>query len=253
MEIREMSGMRLLPVLLAIALLTVGCAGRRGPGTGPGDRVYLHRVQAGESLADIASDYYGDPERRDVIAKFNDIKESDVQAGAVLRVPMTPEDVERLKGREKASEPYNKGLSLAEEGSYLDAVREFRNAIAIDPGFVDAHYNLGVTYQKLGSNEKALEQFQDVVRLRPDVALYHYALGNAYFHLSRYDEAAEVFKEAIERNGTHAKSLYSLAVCYEKLGRREQAIDTWKRYLEVDGTSVWATEARNRLEELQKD
>ena len=52
---------RLLSLFL---LLTISaCATGGGPGTKPEDRVYLHRVQAGESLADIASDYYGDPER----------------------------------------------------------------------------------------------------------------------------------------------------------------------------------------------
>lgn len=231
-------------------VLLAGCAAGRGKGDGPGERVYLHRLQQGETLAEVAAEYYGDATRAKTIARLNNVKEP-VEPGTVLRVPMSTDDVSRLKIREQAREPYNKGIEMAESGAYVDAVSEFHSALAIDPDFVDAHYNLGVTLQKLNSSEKALQEFKDVVRLRPDNARYRYALGNCYFYLEHYDDAAGAFEAAIERDPRHTKALYSLAVSYEKLGRRGDAIAAWRRYLEVDDTSVWATEARKRLNNLQ--
>jgi tetratricopeptide (TPR) repeat protein len=242
------------PVVASIVMtlvIAVGCSTSPRPGSSPEDRVYLHTVQPGETLSDIAGEYYGDPSRASRIGRFNDLRDNAVEPGAVLRIPLTPEDVSRLKNRESAREPYNRGLGLAEKGSYVDAVQEFRNAIAIDPNFVDAHYNLGVSFQKLKSHERALEQFAAVVRLRPDNAQYHYALGNSHFHLERYEEAARAFEHTVERDPHHTKALYSLAVSYEKLGKRDKAIGTWQRYLEVDDKSVWAAEARKRLKNLE--
>jgi tetratricopeptide (TPR) repeat protein len=237
--------------VVVASVVVAGCSTSPRPEANPEDRVYLHTVQPGETLSAIAGEYYGDPARAILISRFNELDDEDVQPGTVLRVPLTPDDFSRLKNRESAREPYNKGLALAEKGSYVDAVREFRNAIEVDPQFVDAHYNLGVSFQKLKSHERALEQFEAVVRLRPDNAQYHYALGNSHFHLERYREAADAFENTIERDPRHSKALYSLAVSYEKLGKRDKAIDTWRRYLEVDDKSVWATEARKRLKNLE--
>jgi tetratricopeptide (TPR) repeat protein len=238
------------PVWALVLVLLAGCAAGRGSRGGADERVYLHKLEPGESLADVAAEYYGDPTRAKTIARFNDVEEP-VAPGTTLRVPMAADDVARLKVREQAREPYNKGIELAENGAYIDAVTQFRSALAIDPDFVDAHYNLGVTLQKLNSNEKALEQFKDVVRLRPDDAQYRHALGNCYFHLERYADAVDAFEAAIKRDPRNTKALYSLAVSYEKLGRRDDAIAAWQRYLEIDNTSVWATEARKRLNNLQ--
>lgn len=235
-------------VAVILALPLVGCGGSRS--TRSGEKVYLHQVEPGESLADVADDYYGDATRTKWIADFNSIDEDDVSAGTVLRIPMSAKDVERLKTRELARGPYNEGLSLAERGAYVDAIQRFRESLEIDANFVDAHYNLGVTFQKIKKYDKALDEFQDVVRLRPDKAEYHFALGTAYFYLNRYEESAAAFEEVMERDRSHSKALYSLAMSYEKLDRPEQAKKAWERYLELDGTSVWATEARKHLKDL---
>ena len=235
-------------VAVLVVLPFFGCGGPRS--TQSGEKVYLHQVEQGETLGDIADDYYGDATRAKRISDFNSIDEDDVNAGAVLRIPMSDKDVERLKTRELARAPYNEGLKLAERGSYVDAIQRFRESLEIDANFVDAHYNLGVTFQKIKKYEKALAEFQDVVRLRPDKAEYHFALGTAYFYLDRYSESAAAFEDVMERDRTHSKALYSLAMSYEKLDEPQKAKKAWERYLELDGTSVWATEARKHLKNL---
>lgn len=242
---------RLLCLVLLPLLFVWGCSSGGRRGAYPEDRIYLHKVEAGETLSEIAEDYYGNPARGDFIGAFNDVEDATIRPGMVLRVPMTGEEIERLKTRGRARGPYNEGLELARNGAYLDAVRRFQESLSIDPDFVDALYNLGVTFQKMKSYDRALEQFAGVVRLRPDEAKYYFALGNCYFHLQRYGEAAKTFEKVVQRDRTHTKAQYSLAVSYEKLGQREKARDAWQRYLEIDSKSVWATEARKRLNRLK--
>jgi tetratricopeptide (TPR) repeat protein len=235
---------------LVVAGLAWSCSsGRRG--AGDEDRVYSHTVKTGETLGEIADDYYGDPDRARGLVEFNELETEAVPAGTVIRVPMDEKDMAHLRTREKAREPYNRGLAMVQNGAYLDAVQQFQESLEIDEGFVDARYNLGVTLQKMKSFDKALDQFQKVVRARPEEPAYHFALGNAYFHVERYDAAAACFEDVMRRESGHLKAQYSLAVCYEKLGRNDKAKRAWQRYLELDDDSAWATEARKRLGNLQ--
>jgi tetratricopeptide (TPR) repeat protein len=238
-------------IVLAACLLAavfVGCARQAKH---PAERVYLHKVESGETLAGIAEDYYGDPGRTEAIEKFNDVTDESIAPGTVLRVPMTAKDIERLETREKARVSYNEGLELVEAGSYLDAVGRFREALSIDPDFADAMYNLGVTLHAMKSYEKAREQLERAAELRPANADYRYALGNSLFHLGDFSRAARAFERVMEIDPENAKALYSLAMCYEKIGEREKAIAAWEDFLRLDATSAWAVEARKRLETLR--
>ena len=241
-------GALIVTCVIAFVALFWGCAGEVRQ---PEEKVYLHKVADGETLPDIAEEYYGDPDRASFLGEFNGISAEGVAPGTVLRVPMTGEDIDRMKMREQASAAYNEGLTLAERASYVDAVEKFQEAIAIDPDFADAMYNLGVTLYMVKSYEKSKEHLEDAVALRPKNAKYRFALGNALFHLEDMERAASTFEAVMEMDPSHTKALYSLAVCYEKLGEKEKAIASWRRYLELDATSAWAIEARKRLEALE--
>lgn len=217
----------------------------------PAEQVYLHKVEAGETLADIAEDYYGDPGRAGAIEEFNAVTDETLGPDTVLRVPMTEEDIEHLETREQARALYNEGLEFAEKGAYLDAVGRFQEALAVDPAFADAVYNLGVALQAMKSYEKARQNLARAAELRPEKAEYRYALGNSLFHLGDYAGAARAFERVMQIDPGNAKALYSLAACYEKTGEREKAIEAWQRYLRLDSTGAWADEARKRLDALR--
>lgn len=214
------------------------------------DNVYVHKVKAGESLASIADEYYGDRTRADVIAKFNDLDGESIEPDTVLRIPMTGEDEARRQTREKALVHYNEGLAMVDGGAYVDAVARFRQATTIDPDFADAYYNLGVTLNKIKAYDRAADELERACRLDPAPPGYHFALGNSYFYLERYEKAARCFEMVLERNPKHVKAIYSLAMSREKLGDTAGAKAAWKRYLEIDSSGPWAAEARKRLQNL---
>jgi len=237
-------------ILVAALTLAAGCV-RLGGGPGENAAVYEHRVKEGETLESVSRQYYLESGQSDRIAEFNLITDEEITPGMTLRVPMTEPEVERLKTREKARVPYNKGLSLAENGAYIDAVQHFKEALEVDPEFADAHYNTGVSLQMMKSYDKATDSFERAIRYDPENPDYQYALGSCYFHQQSYRSAADAFERTIELRASYLKALYSLAVCYEKLERPEKARETWRRYLEFDDDSVWATEARKHLADLK--
>jgi tetratricopeptide (TPR) repeat protein len=246
--LRAASSAAAVCVILLSAAGFWGCAreARR-----PSGKVYLHKLEYGETLADVAEEYYGDPARASAIEEFNDLDDEPPASGTVLRVPMTETDITRLATRERARVSYNRGLELVQKAAYVDALAEFQDALEVDPRFADALYNLGVTLHMLKSYEKAREKLQDAVSLRPKNAKYQFALGNALFHLEEFAEARRAFETVLDSDAGNAKALYSLAVCYEKLGEKDKAIAAWERYLSLDATSAWAVEARKRLDALR--
>jgi tetratricopeptide (TPR) repeat protein len=235
-------------MVIMAATLHWGCASHR---PGPDDRVLRHELGEDESVEDVADEYYGNARRARDIRRFNDIgRGDDPEAGTELRIPMTPDDLGALERRRAARIPYNAGLKLVRDGSYLDASVRFREAVELDPHFAQAHYNLGAAYQRMDANEKALDEFKEAASLRPKSADYRFAVGGAYFHLGKPDRAVREFRRALEIDPFHRQARYSLAAALEDAGRLDDARAEWRRYLEIDSDSAWADRARARLEAL---
>ncbi|MCL7045358.1 hypothetical protein MKW94_006319, partial [Papaver nudicaule] len=62
---------------------------------------------------------------------------------------------------DKASYRSNKGVALTGLGRILDAVRECKEAIRIDPSYHRAHHRLATLYLRLGDAETALYHFKN--------------------------------------------------------------------------------------------
>ena len=63
---------------------------------------------------------------------------------------------------------YNKGLDYYQLGQYTQAAESFRQAISLDPNYIDAYYNLGALMEYLGKNEDALNAFKQIILRKPE-------------------------------------------------------------------------------------
>lgn len=81
-----------------------GTTPRQNPTSGSPDVQIVHRVQAGDSLASVAWQQYGDATRWRVIAKANGVADPErLPAGTVLIVPALPEQPAGVAGPSSAS------------------------------------------------------------------------------------------------------------------------------------------------------
>ncbi len=60
-----------------------------------------------------------------------------------------------------------------------DAIREFTEALRLDPGNADAHDSLGLLLAKEGRTARALEEYREAIRINPKDAKARNNLGNA--------------------------------------------------------------------------
>src|SRR5258708_26112507 len=73
------------------------------------------------------------------------------------------------------------------------AGREFRRALALDPGNADAHHRLGWLALRAGRLDAALPQLRTAVRLDPHLSEAWYLLGQAARRAARPADARQAF------------------------------------------------------------
>ena len=61
----------------------------------------------------------------------------------------------------------NMGMALKKNGRSQEASDHFRQALAINPSYLNAHFNLGIIYESIEDYDAALKEFEAVLRLNP--------------------------------------------------------------------------------------
>ena len=87
---------------------------------------------------------------------------------------------------------------------WADAMTFYRDAIARDPEFSDAHNNLGNALTRLGDLSGAVDAFNDALALRPDDPGILTNLGGAYQAAGDVEAALRHFDQALSRDKDHA-------------------------------------------------
>ena len=247
----------LVPSVLLTLVVVSGCGPRQAVPPVQSDaeaaeHVIEHRVLPGETLRQVADNYYGDPGRASGIARDNGIGDQDMVAeGSVLLLRFGPAQWEDARRRAAALESYNRGVDLLGQDRLAEAEKQFQLALRTAPGLLAARYNLALVHLRRGRNDQALQLLEELTRSRPDNPDFRFARGNALFQLTRFDEAVDQFSLVLDRNPDHSRAAFGLARSLQAAGRDNEARRAWARYLELDSTSSWAEIARRNYRKLR--
>jgi tetratricopeptide (TPR) repeat protein len=72
--------------------------------------------------------------------------------------------------KHKAQDAFRDGTkaALSSPPRYSDAAKKFREAIDLDPKFMEAYFNLGMIHERQGDREEAMEVYQTALEENPD-------------------------------------------------------------------------------------
>jgi Flp pilus assembly protein TadD len=112
-----------------------------------------------------------------------------------------------------------------------EAVTFYRRALALHPGYVEAHQNLGSALSDLGQSDASIGCFRKALGLRPDYPMAHLNLGNALWAKGHADEAVAAYDRAIALQPDFAEAHTFRAIVLGEQGRTESAIAACRRAL----------------------
>jgi tetratricopeptide (TPR) repeat protein len=49
-----------------------------------------------------------------------------------------------------------------------EAIKEYHEALRLNPGLVDTRFNLGLTYKRKGLKNEAIREFERVLEIKPE-------------------------------------------------------------------------------------
>ena len=131
-----------------------------------------------------------------------------------------------------------KGLSLARQKNWLDAVNTYAVSIRNDARFTPAYVNRGLAYLMLNEPEKAIGDFDQAVRLDPHNAANYFKRGVALGRAGKWRLAIDSYSEALRLNPKYAEALYNRSLAYQQIGETDKA--------RADREQRRETESRNR-------
>jgi len=103
------------------------------------------------------------------------------------------------------------------------AIKNYQDAVAVDPSAVGAYQNIGVIQLAQGRRDEAEQTFRKAIEVAPTSVAARLALGNFLWASGRVTEAEDTFKVALQIDPKDADANRSLGVYYASVGRAAQA------------------------------
>lgn len=115
------------------------------------------------------------------------------------------------------------GLAHARVGRYADAVKEYRHAIELSPGYSEAHNNMGRSLEELGRVREAGEAYHAAVEIDPRNAAARNNVGAFLMRTGDLEAAERWLREAIELDPRRHQAQANLAGILATRGDLEEA------------------------------
>jgi len=122
------------------------------------------------------------------------------------------------------SETYNlQGEYHLEKNHVKQALRDFNNALEINPDYVNALVNRGSAYTLLSKYNDALKDFNHALEIDNKQAEIYNLRGEIYLLNKMYDQATKDFTAAIILNPMYSDAFLNRARAYAEKGMEEEA------------------------------
>ena len=128
---------------------------------------------------------------------------------------------------------YNRGEIYFQRGDYAQAIRDFTRTIDLSPDYTFAYYSRGVANERIGDIEEAILDFTNTVRLKPSYAPAYNDRARAFYSLRHLPEALRDSELAISVAPDTPSYLATHSQILAALGRKEGAFATLERAMEL--------------------
>lgn len=121
---------------------------------------------------------------------------------------------------------YRLGRYQQGQRNYDRAIAAYREALQLDPSFVDARNGLGAVYLAQGRYDDAVRELRAAIAIAPHLAYLHNNLGYAYLLRGSNEPAISAFQEAVRLDPGQQRALQNLKLAQSRIGVRTAAANT---------------------------
>jgi len=164
---------------------------------------------------------------------------------------LSPDDSDHRQTRKLAAAlRFEFAVALTEQDRRDEAMKQYRRAIELVPGYPGAHANLGAILLDGGEHADAEPFLKRAAELDPSQTAVHVNLGILYYNQDDYESALSAFREAEKTaQGDVEKDVrLGLGQTYEKLGMADEAAREYSEVLRIHPGHELALERLGRLE-----
>jgi len=119
----------------------------------------------------------------------------------------------------------NLGNFFTDRGDYAAAENAYRDALALDPGFIGALVNLADLYRRQQRDGEAEKLLLTAAEQAPDNADVQHALGLLYVRIQNQDAALAAFERAARLRPADPRLSYVYSIALNSYGRGAEAVD----------------------------
>ena len=141
----------------------------------------------------------------------------------------------------------NKGVTLATQKQFLEAVEQLERATAIDPNNDQAFFNLAIVHMEMRKYERAKEDLTRAIAVAPNSAAYQEKLGTVLIEVKDWSGARKAFEKTIELEPGLFKAYYKLAQVLEELDDQQSALERYTAAIEKGPSFLPAYNALGRM------
>jgi tetratricopeptide (TPR) repeat protein len=139
------------------------------------------------------------------------------------------------------------GLIYADKGDKR-CLDFYTNALRINPKNSLTRYNIGYFYQSAGDTANALKTYRELIAIDSKFANAYYNIGYILFELKNNPKAAvPYFLQAAAAKPGYVEAIYMSGLCNEQLGNKELALKDYSTAIKLDPNFTLAQSAFQRL------
>lgn len=138
----------------------------------------------------------------------------------------------------------------SEDEGDLDTAIDFYHAIlSRDGARADISFQIAELLYRSGEIIAARERYYTAIELDPEFVEARTSLGNVLAETGQLTLAIAAFRGAISLHEEYAEAHFDLARVLEQTGLPDRAMVHWKRFVELSPESMWADEARDKIQQ----
>ncbi len=126
-------------------------------------------------------------------------------------------------------------MTLKAIGQVDEAIKSYRQAVALKDDLAEGHFNLGNALRDKGMFDEAIAAYRRTISLRPNVADAYNNLGSALIDNGEREEAVLAYRKSIQINPGAIHSHWNLAILLLSMGRFAEGWDEFEWRLKDQG------------------